>query len=417
MSLREHEHGIGWSIATERYHPTLIQTIKERFPNEHIDIATRAFGNGMPLYLVESGEEKTMLITIINGDNWEEAFSELAMIGSGLTASPDIAGPNTNHLIVLSPFTDGRQDQRSLKPRPDSINDVFITKKQFVFTEALARTLRFVSGCKTFATVDFHSHKGVESFERVGIDFINLTAIRLFADKIAERGYLDDGVETVIGATDIGDLNRVVPMSQYTHLPVAIIHKRSIPNADGTDREIEQRLIYGKVAKRIILVDDIISSGKTFERSFQLYRALGAEEFILFATHPVCVGDYYENLLQVLKFPEVKLILTTNTLPLKDRLSGGISMPYIGTGIHKKSIEVLPVESFLANAADIILHAKDTATAKRLLGHDVWDMQDPYTLLKHITGISVEKPVPSGIYHGEGIFSPLPKEGDIFTHV
>jgi len=409
MPSSEQSHRIGWSIATDRYHPDMIDELKKYFSrDECLEISTRTFQSGMPLFLVQSAD-RAMLVTWINGDNWASSFAETVMISDGLTGSPDIAGPNTSNLTILCPFIDGRQDKRTLKPIPESIH-MAVTKSQFVSTEAIAKAFSAV-GCQTFVTTDFHSYDGAQAFENAGTQFINLTAIPLFAETIRNKGLLKDNIETIVGTTDIGDLNRAVPMSRYLGLPIAIVHKTNIPNADGTDRNISQHLIYGDaMEKRVILIDDIISSAKTLLGSVDLYTKLGAKEFVICATHPVCVDNYYDNLLTVLKNPRVKLIMTTNTLPLK-RLSGEITLPYTGMGENRKQIEILDIGSFVASSADIILHAPDIATAKQQLGTKIWDMQDPFKLSEQITGISLERPLIKGIYLGQGIFSLFPDSG------
>ncbi len=410
----EQGHGIGWSQATERYHPTFIEQIAHHFGDERIEISTRAFGNGMPLFLVGSAEH-AMLITWVNGDNWQEAISELVMIGSGLTAAPDEAGPNVERLDILSPFADGRQDKRTKKPVPDS-TDLAITKKQSVFTNAMAQIMHDVVGARSFITVDFHSYDGAKSITNTGMELVNLTVVPLFADEISRRGLLGDNLETIVGTTDIGDLNRAVPMSRYLNLPLAIVHKKSLTNADGTDREIKQKLIYGDPkGKRVILVDDIISSGKTMREAVELYVALGAKEIILCATHPVFIGDYYKNLQEVLKHSAVKLVLTTNSLPLLDRSSGGASIPYVSTGTNQKRIEVLNTVPLIVNAAYTILHSASITEAKQHLGQNIWDIRDPYELASTITGIPVPKPPVTQIYEGEGIYKPLPSQETIFS--
>lgn len=402
----ERQHAIGWSRATDRYHHTFTQSFEDEFLNEKLEVSTRAFGNDMPLFLVESAD-RAMLVTWINGDNWQESISELAMIGSGLTASPDIAGPNVNNLIVLAPFVDARQDKRTRKPMPDSSN-IAITKKQFVFTEALAKILHNVAGAGSFVTVDYHSYDAASAITKEDMEMVNLTAVRLFADEITKRGLLTPDLETIVGTTDLGDLNRAVPLSRYLELPVAIVHKRSLMNSDGTDREVEQKLIYGDPkGKRVILPDDIISSGKTMLKAIELYDKLGAQEIILCATHPVFVGDYYENLKEVLRNPKVKCVLTTNSLPLEDRSSGSVSAPYIRKGINQKCVEVLDIRPWVANAARVILHSNSIEEAKEALGWDIWEMEDPYKLLQEVTGISLTPPEPTNIYHGEGKYTPL----------
>lgn len=405
----ERRNGYGLTVATERYHPELFRSFSQRIQEERIPVHTRAFDNQMPLILVGSADH-ALLMTAINGDNWQQAFSEMCFVGSAMTLDPDRSGRNVERLGIMAPFADLRQDRRTRKPIPDSTG-VAIVKSQFVFTTTLARAVRHVAGAEYFVTLDAHSYYATRAFETEGVHFINLSAMKLFADTIREQeknGTLASNLMTVVGTTDIGDINRAFPLSNYLDAPLVIVDKQRIASSDGTTSEVHHRLIWGDPrGKRVIIFDDSISGGGTSEGAVELYTNLGAEEIIICATHPIFVKDYYTVLQGILRNPKVKAIFVTNSLPLEDRQSGGASVPYVGKDDSKKSVQVLDISSTLAHAAHVLLQAPSLSEAKVTLGELIWDMQDPYDLLMELTGMQIPRPFDQAVYVEGGEIYPI----------
>lgn len=83
--------------------------------------------------------------------------------------------------------------------------------------------------------------------------------------------------------------------------------------------------------KRVILMDDMISSGGTLVHTVELLLSQGAAEVLVCASHPVFAGrEYYSQLQRLLKYDKVKIVMTTDTLPLeRPEFGGDKSKPYV----------------------------------------------------------------------------------------
>jgi ribose-phosphate pyrophosphokinase len=66
-------------------------------------------------------------------------------------------------------------------------------------------------------------------------------------------------------------------------MPYAVIEK----NRDINTGQVEMAGITGEVTHRALIVDDMISSGKTIVKAADLLAEKGAEEIYVFATHPI----------------------------------------------------------------------------------------------------------------------------------
>lgn len=399
------DFGIGFCPTFEWYSRELSSELRAAFPS--VDIRVSKFPNDMPLIMVDSARH-VLLPHIINGDDWEKAILELMFIGNTFTDNPDIAGSNCERLSILLTFGDFRQDARTRKPIPDSINTA-IVKKQFVFTRLLAKILKDVSGARDVTAFEMHSHKSFKAFTDNGLEIMNITSMKLFADYLLTHLELFNSErETIIGTTDYGDLNRAYPLHNFLGFPIAVVEKLRIASEDGTTSKTTQKLIYGDPQdKQVVLVDDMISGGRTLLDGVQLYESLGAKEFIIFITHPVCVDNYYENIQQLLLNPKVKCILFTNSIPFSTRFSGVTSVPYIGTGVTRKAVDILDINPLMIEVIKTIAATSTLKEAKELLGDHVWDMRDPFELACEITGLPITRPRDTHVYDGNGLFKEI----------
>jgi phosphoribosylpyrophosphate synthetase len=407
-SNANYQTGVGLNPGFELYCRDFASRLQKKF--NQVEIRWAKFENWMPLVSVGSADH-VILPMLINGDNWLQAFAETAISGSAFTIHPDKSGSNCKRLSILFPFADLRQDQRTRKPVPDSADayNLAIVKKQFVFNIPLANMLKYVAGANDVTGMDMHSFLAYRTFIDAGLDTMNLTAMGLCAKQLEGiPSFINNRKNTLIGTTDFGDLNRAVPLSNILNIPIAVVKKWRIAVENGTASEVRQELIYGNPrGKQIILVDDMVSGGGTLKEGVRLYESLGAESFIIFITHAILVGDYYEKIQNILRNPKVKAVIFTNTIPLDTRFSGVVSRPYIGMGSNRREVTILDTNKLLVNAAGAILNSSSIAEAKNKLGNNVWDMQDPYDLACQVTGINITKPQDAGIYAGEGVYINL----------
>jgi hypothetical protein len=193
------------------------------------------------------------------------------------------------------------------------------------------------------------------------------------------------------------------------------LRKYRIPTGNGSTSVTKHELVYGDPrGKRVILIDDLISSGGTILNTVKLLLAQGAKEIIVCASHAVFAGrEYYEQLQQVLKYKQVKQILVTDTLPLKRLTRGGDKdLPYIqvtrGGVKENKQVSMLSVDDFIAYTVGLMLTTPNMDTFAKQMGEHVLPQPDPYELYHQITGQKIAKPVITHIYR-EGQYEKIIK--------
>ena len=129
-------------------------------------------------------------------------------------------------------------------------------------------------------TVDLHSIKIPELFH---IPVTHLSALPVFADAI-KRELKEDAV---LVSPDLGGLRGISKLSELLgNLAwVSIVKKRNLETG-----EIKMTGIEGdtsKLKKRAIILDDMISSGKTIVQAAAFLKKMGVEECHVFATHAI----------------------------------------------------------------------------------------------------------------------------------
>ncbi len=147
-----------------------------------------------------------------------------------------------------------------------------------VSMDVIVETLEAV-GINSLIAFDLHSIKIPEVFK---IPVLHLSALPLFAEEIGCRGWITP--DTVLVSPDMGGIRRIKILSGLLgKMPFAAIEKQR----DLATGRVEALRIEGKVARRAIMVDDMISSGSTMVKAAELLHERGVEEVYVFATHPV----------------------------------------------------------------------------------------------------------------------------------
>ena len=197
--------GLAISPTTELYYHEMADQIKARFPDCLIRTEWSTHDNDMPLILVGQAD-KTVMVSWINGDNFPQAFTEIGLFGDALTANPDAAGANTNHLWLFCPFIDFRQHDRTRKPIPETTGKA-IVKAQGVTDRALANLFKHVAGAEAVFMVEGHNiWRSGRWFREAGLDLINLTTNQITVDYLHNQGYLTPNLENIVVSADIGGL-------------------------------------------------------------------------------------------------------------------------------------------------------------------------------------------------------------------
>ena len=385
------------------YQPELSNALNHKIFSK-LRLSERTFSNLMPLLISDEAPHAVMM-WLLNGDNWQKAIIDMFK-AHALTQNIDQAGSSVEKLGVFGLFADFRQDLRTRKPILDSKNEVAIVKSQASFSQAVARLMKHVAEVDYFASLDIHSFIAMQHFTDEGIDTVNLTAAFLMADEIKNKNLIKGDMETMVCGIDMGNLALVKALSQYLDLPIAIIRKWREAIMGGAQSKTHHELVFGNVKnKRIILVDDMISSGGTIEQTVNELLKHGVKEIIICATHAVLSGnDYYRNIQKVLALKEVKLVMTTSSIPLQRPSGEEKDRPYVG----KKELEILDISNLIDWILEILLNSQNFDEAKKRLQKHVLELEDPYIIYKEITGQKIEKPKDVAIYQRGGTTIPLP---------
>lgn len=397
------------------YYPELSLMFKKALPTLRFEEGS--FDNLMPLLL--SGEvPHAVMLWLMNGDNWQNAIIDM-FNAHAMTQSPDAAGANVQRLGVMAPFIDFRQDRRSRKPLPGTNGtEMAIVKAQASWSEAIANLMRYVAKVDYLVHLDGHSHLATTHFERVGIEVIDVTTAHVMIADLQAREIIDDKLENVLCGVDFGNLALIDNISKTYGYSTAIIRKWREAINGGLRSQTRHELVYGNVSgKRVILMDDMISSGGTLVHTVDLLIANGAKEIVVCASHAVFSGrEYYAQLQQLLKYDKVKIVMTSDTLPLERPGYGGDkSLPYIlqpGQTIEtpnpaKKQVEMQPMTDLMGRVLLAMMRSKNTEEIRQALGREVVVQRDPYELFTEMTGQKVERPADVAIYRQEGNFEPL----------
>ncbi len=211
-----------------------------------------------------------------------------------------------------------------------------------VSLEVVVKTLE-ATGMDRLVAFDLHSIKIPELFT---IPVIHLSALPVFAEKIkqivgnraevgnenflvhdAKKGtgssrtsksasvHRENFIpsprfsDTVLVSPDMGGIRRIKLISEMlNNMPFAtIVKERNL--ATG---EVSTQGIKGAIGKRVLIIDDMISSGGTIVSAADLLRKKGVSEIYVFATHPVLSKDAP----LLLQKSAVKKVFVTDTISI-----------------------------------------------------------------------------------------------------
>lgn len=164
-------------------------------------------------------------------------------------------------------------------------------------------------GIDRIISFDLHSIKIPELFH---VPISHLSALPVFAKKI--NGMIKDKVlminDLVLVSPDMGGIRRVELLSEMLggKVPYISIEK----DRDLDSGEIESVKINGDVKKTAIIVDDVISTGKTLISAANLLVKNGAENIYVMATHGIFAGEASISLQSSI----IKKIIVSDTLEI-----------------------------------------------------------------------------------------------------
>lgn len=423
----------------EKYTPELAQKINEVFTQ--FSLLIDFFGNGMPNVLAHAIINETARVVvplIMNGDNWQKFIQDLVYLQALSLDRGHGLGKIVKNLSALLVFADFRQDRPSMVPlsAEDLIKLKIVPKKgiepvammadQTPWTAVVANLLH-AAGVKQVVIVDGHSGMAAQHLTERGIEVINITTARLMIDTLKSRGLLDDSLETIVVGVDLGNLALADKLRTEDGFELGIINKKRIPMGNGTKSRTEHKLVYGNVSgKRVVLFDDMISSGGTLLNTVDLLAAAGAKEILVCASHAVFCGDYEQNLRKLLAKDLVKIVMVSSTLPQNNTKEGTkVSLPSITTEDGgEKQVEVLNVDNFIAYMIYLMMKYPNSKDLRKQIGKHLLPQPDPRELYQRITESKLpelpelpklpKKNVVARVDHS-GNLQPLPKKNQLKT--
>jgi len=193
-------------------------------------------------------------------------------------------------------------------------------------TARLVADLITVAGANRVLTVDLHAGQ-IQGFFNIPVD--ELTALYSLSGYIEERELGD----FVVVATDVGITKRARDIAARLDVPLAIIEKRRVGNADKS----ETLTVIGDVkGRRAVLVDDEVDTGGSLANAADALVEHGATEIYACCTHPILSNSGVERVASSL----LKELVVTDTVPVPDekkidKITVLSMASLIGEGIHR----------------------------------------------------------------------------------
>jgi ribose-phosphate pyrophosphokinase len=158
-------------------------------------------------------------------------------------------------------------------------------------------------GTDRLFTVDMHLHRLREIQDVFQIPAVNLSAMPLLADYYRE--HFGSGKVMVTGPdAESGQWARLV--ADRLSVSCTILQKER-----AGDREVSVTGNLTSAGCRVVLVDDIVSTGRTLIEVISKLRHGGAERIDALVTHPLLMGDALDEL----KKAGLGELITTDTVP------------------------------------------------------------------------------------------------------
>lgn len=154
---------------------------------------------------------------------------------------------------------------------------------------------------------DLHSLRIEEFFKTKRIKLSHLSALSVFAKEIKKMA----GGDLILVSPDMGGIRRIQLLAELlgNKIPCISIEK----NRDLNTGEVKSTKVNGEVKKRAIIVDDVISTGKTLISAADLLKKNGAEEIYVMATHGIFAGDGPKDLEESI----IKKVIVSDTIEVR----------------------------------------------------------------------------------------------------
>lgn len=200
-------------------------------------------------------------------------------------------------------------------------------------TGRLMADLISVAGAHRVLTVDLHAGQ-IQGFFDIPVD--EITAMHLLVRYLQKKNLEN----AVIVAADMGITKRARNFASLLGMPLAIIEKRRVGNADQTEAVRVIGEVDGKTA--VIIDDEIDTAGSLVAGAAALQQA-NVREIYACATHPIFSGPAVQRLVSSpirevvvtdsVPVPEERRIPKVTVLSLSQSLASTISAIHTGTSV------------------------------------------------------------------------------------
>ncbi len=170
-------------------------------------------------------------------------------------------------------------------------------------TAKLVANMLVHAGVDRILTLDLHAAQ-IQGFFDIPVD-------HMFAAPIILQYYRELALENMMFVSpDVGGIKQARTYADHLGVPLAVVDKRRV-----SPESAEVGFVIGDVAgRRVIMVDDMISTGGSISQGAKLLMEHGAAEVRCAVTHPVFCGPVVERL----SAAPITEIAVTDTIPLND---------------------------------------------------------------------------------------------------
>jgi ribose-phosphate pyrophosphokinase len=179
-------------------------------------------------------------------------------------------------------------------------------KPRVPITAKLVADLLSAAGADRIITMDLHASQ-IQGFFDIPVD-------HLFAAPVLLQAIRDMKIEDlVIVSPDAGGVERARAIAKRLNAGLAIVDKRRV-----AANEAQVMNLIGEVAGRAVLVvDDIVDTAGTLQKTAELLHARGARRILAAGIHGIVSGPALERI----ESSPLELVFVTNTTPLEEKLA------------------------------------------------------------------------------------------------
>jgi ribose-phosphate pyrophosphokinase len=272
------------------------KTVIETFPDGEIGVSILESVRGKDVFVVQSMARHP-----------NSYLMELLIFVDALKRS------SARSIIAVIPyFGYARQDRMGMGREP--------------ITAKLVADLLQRAGVTRILTMDLHTEQ-IQGFFDIPVD--NLYGCAELVSAIQELGLCPDQVV----APDVGSIKLARAFAEKLHIDFAVIDKRRV-NAT----KVELSALIGDVhQKRVLLIDDMCSTGGTLRTAASVCKSAGASAVFAAVTHGLFIGRFEDS--------GIERIIMSNTVPAPSF-----------------TVEVVCVASLFAKAIESIVDAKSISS-------------------------------------------------------